>query len=195
MDAESPSTAPFIVVSSYEYFLEVAIKSGLAPLGTRFLTEYHGEDIRGHHVITDEISLAMASYATAVTIIRIDLPEELKTSKASGPLLLQYASPGVTYWVQGSSAVVSAIYGGGITPLALTMAKALKAHPEFLGDTPDTMESLAEELDRLMWGERHAGEETEKMLLRMLAAERDRRFALESINLSRSFQSPLQEKG
>ena len=177
MDLNSSALNPFIVVSKFNAFLEVAVKCGLAPEGTRFLQDYSGEDLRGHHVVTDHISLADAAYAVAVTIIPLDLPEELNTVVAPAGLLLRYAGPGKTYWVQGSSTVVTDLYNGGPTPLALTMARAfqstLRDHSE---------DEMAEALDRLMWGERQAGMETEKLLLLMVSAERDRRVAVESRN-------------
>lgn len=158
------------------------MRSGLAPVGTPFLQAYHGEDIRGFHVITDGITLADAAYATAVTIIPIIIPEELDTVKAPAALLMKFAFPPKTYWVQGSASVAADLFKGGTTPLALIMARSLAANPGILTQ-PEA--ELAEQLDRMMWGERHAAEEEERQLHQMLIAERDRRCAVENLGFGR----------
>ncbi len=177
------STLPFIprtplaIVSRYEGFPGLMRQLGYADAETVYFPEPHVEDVRGFHLLCDAVDLEVAAHATAVTVVALSLPADVNSLQAPSALLRRYAAAPQTYLVRGSSTLVAAEYNGGTTSAATLAARELIAS---FGLGGVDAAQLAEKLDQLFWAERRAGEETEKMYLRMLAAERDRRCILET---------------
>jgi hypothetical protein len=167
---------PPVIVSRYQAFPALVRRSELAPADALVLTVPHFEDIRGAHVICDSVSLEVAAYAAAVTVVALELPEDVDTFSAPIELLSRFAKPPRTYIVRPSSEVAMTQYNGGPTPGSTLLAHKIVA--EFKLD-PTEIDTLASMIDASFSQEREAGAETEKMLLRALAAERDRRLMSE----------------
>lgn len=173
----SSSTPPWpvVVVSPFDAFHELAVSLGLAQSDSKYLSSCTGEDIRNCHVISDDLPLSAAAYASALTIIDLNIPAELRSPRAGLAVLKKFAMPPQTYWVTGSAEVIGQLYNGGVTPVAAEIAR------EILKDLHGmtlSAETLAEYIDRALWPERNASIQTERLLLKILAAERDRRILL-----------------
>lgn len=178
-----PPEGPHAIFSRYEAFAAVAQSLGLCTETAAVLREpIHPEDVRGHHLICDHIDLAIAAHAVAVTILPCHLPEDVDTPRAPAALLKKFAGRPQTFFVRGSSILTDEQHKGGTTPSALTAAATIIR--EF-GLVDTTEEELAERIDGVFYEERRAGAETERLLLRMLAATRDRNTILELQLLSR----------
>lgn len=177
-----PIYRPLVIVSRYEAFATVMVQLGYAPDGTPSFAHPHAEDVRGRHVLCDTIELGIAAHATGVSVVPVTLPPDVDSPQAPSALLRRHVGPIETYVVRGSSTALAAEYNGGITSTSSAAARALIS--EF-GLAHPGAEELAEKLDHLFWPERQAGEESEKMYLRLIAAERDRRLAAENQLLQR----------
>jgi hypothetical protein len=166
----------FAVVSDYEAFPRLVDSLGLARLCCRVLHSPFPEDVRGLSLITDHIRPELAVYAASVTIVPINLPEDIDTPQAPLALLQKFAGEPQVYIVRGDSMVTTTVYGGGTTPVAMGLAERIIQRFKLTDVDADEM---AASIDSVLQPERQAGAESEKMLLRIISAERDRRCSME----------------
>lgn len=163
-----PNTA---IVSRFAAFPALVLIMGLASRSDPVFTRPHPEDVRGCHVICDSIDLELGSFATAVTRIPLNLPEECICETTPLHLLAQYAGKPQTYAIRPSSTGIVTQYQGGLTPSSLhaaqELSKAFGLHSLVASD-------LAAMLDSLYFDERTAGSATEQFYLRILAASHAR---------------------
>ena len=143
---------------------------GLATVDTPVFSTPHAEDLRGKHVLTDGLPFFLALYAEAITCVELQLPKEIDTFIAPWRALARFAQSPRTFVVSGSSREQGMVHAGGSTPLAAEIARAVMSAPKNA-----SLEDLTSIIDQMMWGERKAGIESEKLFMRALAAERDRR--------------------
>jgi hypothetical protein len=176
-EPDAESSWPTAIVSRYEAFPALMFKLGYAQIGTPCFREAHPEEVRGMHVLCESINLEMAAFAASVTVVPLELPEEVDTVRASVELLARFAKAPQTYVVRGSSTVAATQFNGGVTPLATLIAQQIMAE---YGVVEKEDGELAAKIDKGVWDERRAGAYSERILLKMLAAERDRRTILEA---------------
>ena len=161
-----------VLVSRYKAFPALAAQLGYAQPDAPFYECPHPEDLRGMDVITDSLALRLACFAHSVTVVPLALPEDIDTTSAGWEVLAAHMSPPSTYVVSPCSREMGHQYSGGTTALATRLARIAAAG----GLSED---ELATAFDRAMWDERVAGMESEKLLLKALTAERDRRIRAE----------------
>lgn len=164
-----------LVVSRYPALLELALNLGLAHPGTRYVDvdTCSQEDVRGYHVITDNLSLYFAAYAAAVTIIQLDIPPDLNSPHAPVELLAQFSKPPQTFFVSGSAPFVMESFNGGTTAAASLIANRVV---ELAGQgMPLDSDQIAQIVDANLLGEREAAKAESELLLNSLRAEAERR--------------------